>query len=443
MDELAAAAAVPVVPMEIDPQEDAILGDDGISQDACSSDTESAMLALMREPKCFFGLFSARGGAACACMHARGQKHARPRGIEEKNCVSATPALLTVSERSRSEPLSSLRGRGPRLVARSVSGAAMAEAIVNNVLAVTKGDATDDAVYQAVTQLAQLVDRVDGEAAWDLCAVLRDEGVIEALGTLVSHAQPPIHQTALMLLAELTTEDVDPDATETKQRIKDSGTFSKIVTHLFSNVALTVAVACAVVQNTCADEEMASMIARQGGVERLRELTRLETPQIRQAAEACLHNLSEAVSVTQLSIRVTVAVVKMQRAVRRLVRRPPTTLHPRMPLGAQPTPACAWRLPPFPLCLALLPARPTCTLYARPSRAPCLSNAGAVCARSHARFDMHEVQTPTHAHLYPHTPPPPPPPPHTRALLATSRLCASCTDARLTHLAASQEAGGG
>ena len=93
MDELAAAAAVPVVPMEIDPQEDAILGDDGISQDACSSDTESAMLALMREPKCFFGLFSARGGAACACMHARGQKHARPRGIEEKKLRLSHPCV--------------------------------------------------------------------------------------------------------------------------------------------------------------------------------------------------------------------------------------------------------------------------------------------------------------------------------------------------------------
>ena len=37
MDELAAAAAVPVVPTEVDLQEDTTLGDDGISQDAYSS----------------------------------------------------------------------------------------------------------------------------------------------------------------------------------------------------------------------------------------------------------------------------------------------------------------------------------------------------------------------------------------------------------------------
>ena len=91
MDELAAAAAVPVVPMEIDPQEDAILGDDGISQDACSSDTESAMLALMREPKCFFGLFSAGGSSMCmhACKRAKTCKTERDRG--KKNASQPPP----------------------------------------------------------------------------------------------------------------------------------------------------------------------------------------------------------------------------------------------------------------------------------------------------------------------------------------------------------------
>ena len=195
-------------------------------------------------------------------------------------------------------------------------------------------DSSDEEKAQALHGLSQLVDRIEGEAGWELCAGLRDQGVIDDVGALVGHPEPAIHQPALLLLATLTTEDVDAHADETKQRIKQCGAFKHVVLHLFSNAALTVAFSCATIQNCCADMELANALQDSGAVERLRELTICDQPQIVQAAKACLHNLMESMSQAKMSIAVIHAVVRLQRGLRRKVRprlhsrpRPPSCTH--------------------------------------------------------------------------------------------------------------------
>ena len=96
-----------------------------------------------------------------------------------------------------------------------------------------------------------------------------------------------------LLLATLTALEVDPAAAESAALFKGHGGFARVVPHLFSAVPATVALACAVVQNTVADCEHARLLREAGGVERLRELARCdEVEAVALAAQACLHNLA-------------------------------------------------------------------------------------------------------------------------------------------------------
>ena len=125
---------------------------------------------------------------------------------------------------------------------------------------------SDEDKTMALHQLTDLVDRIEGEDEWELCAELRDQGSIVDIGKCIGHQEPHMHQPALLLLATLTTEDVDPQADETKLAMKNGGIFDLIWPHLFSNVALTVAFACAVVQNTISDQDFTNDLHENGGL---------------------------------------------------------------------------------------------------------------------------------------------------------------------------------
>ena len=131
---------------------------------------------------------------------------------------------------------------------------------------------SDEDKTMALHQLTDLVDRIEGEDEWELCAELREQGSIVDIGKCVGSDEAHMHQPALLLLATLTTEDVDPQADETKLSMKNGGIFDLIWPHLFSNVALTVAFACAVVQNTISDPDFTAELHDNGSVDRLREL---------------------------------------------------------------------------------------------------------------------------------------------------------------------------
>ena len=171
-----------------------------------------------------------------------------------------------------------------------------------------------------LSQLSELTDQLEGEESWELCAELREHAFIATIGALVGHPEPAIHQPALLLLATLTTEDVDPMADETKRHIKREGIFELLVPHLFATVPLTVAFACAAVQNTVADFTLSKYLEEVGGVARLRELAHCDLPAIVQAAKACLHNMAESMDMSSLTINVINAIIKLQRRMRKAVR---------------------------------------------------------------------------------------------------------------------------
>ena len=107
---------------------------------------------------------------------------------------------------------------------------------------------------EALIILARLLDvTAEGAATVALCKLSRDRGLIECVCACVAHDDPVMHQTALMLLANYTTVEVDMYADETKLRIKLCNGFELVADRLFSQVALTVAYASGTVQNTCDD----------------------------------------------------------------------------------------------------------------------------------------------------------------------------------------------
>ena len=194
-------------------------------------------------------------------------------------------------------------------------------------------DESDQTKAEALMQLAQLLDGTpEGKATVALCGAIRMRGAIEQLCYLIDHPEPIIHQTALMLLANFTTYEVDTNAESTKKIIANADGFSKIANHLFSAVALTVAYACGTIQNTCTDPEAALQLRQSDGIERLRELAKCDVPVIVESAKACLHNLLEASDAAGKTMLVTRVVIRMQRARRKRVRRSPV----RRPLPLPP-----------------------------------------------------------------------------------------------------------
>ena len=125
---------------------------------------------------------------------------------------------------------------------------------------------------------------------------LRDSGVVSAVAQLVQHPLPAIHQSALLLLATLTTDEVDPSAAETRRRLRDLPIVAHVAAHVFSDVAITVAFACGAIQNLISDRKLATALLREkGALERLKELRACDQPQVVQAATACLHNVKAVV----------------------------------------------------------------------------------------------------------------------------------------------------
>jgi hypothetical protein len=107
----------------------------------------------------------------------------------------------------------------------------------------------------------------EGAPIQALCEALRRQQAVGKLCGLVSHPTSIIHQASLMLLATVTSIQVDPMADMTTQLIKQASSLPAIVAHLFSNVALTVAYACATIQNTCFDVEVVDMLRTLGAID--------------------------------------------------------------------------------------------------------------------------------------------------------------------------------
>lgn len=75
----------------------------------------------------------------------------------------------------------------------------------------------DEALAAAVIAVAKDLESAETrEGIEELCFTLRETGGMVRLGGLLAHADPIVHQTSLMLLATLTTPEVDSQAALTQ-----------------------------------------------------------------------------------------------------------------------------------------------------------------------------------------------------------------------------------
>lgn len=171
--------------------------------------------------------------------------------------------------------------------------------------------------HDALVELIEALDGLDGKDAWRLCDEMRAVGVVEHVAACVSDAEPNVHREALMLLAMLTTTDVDAAADKSVGLLRDSGCFEHVANRLFSaEDVLTIALVVGVCTNAVADVECLHVLETCGGIDRLRELCGCGQPSVEQAALACLHNID---ATTALATRAFDAVVRLQRAGRRRI----------------------------------------------------------------------------------------------------------------------------
>ena len=154
---------------------------------------------------------------------------------------------------------------------------------------------TDDAKDDALGQLAQIMDTSYGEDAEALCEYLRVSGGVGQICAQLRSSVPSIHQTAMLLIGNLASEAVDPQASATKAVIKRHKAFEHMLLHLFSSDWMTLVYTLGAVQNTCTEIEYVELMQEFGAVARLQELVRSGEPQLEQYAKGCLANMRETI----------------------------------------------------------------------------------------------------------------------------------------------------
>ena len=119
------------------------------------------------------------------------------------------------------------------------------------VAALSSPDATT--VAEGLELLGTLLNQeVSMEESGQLCATLREGGAVELLcALLVDRTETAVHTGALMVIGNLASDAVDPDALQTKERIRAVDGVGKIAMHLFSQEPEVVFYACGACMNVC------------------------------------------------------------------------------------------------------------------------------------------------------------------------------------------------
>ena len=133
----------------------------------------------------------------------------------------------------------------------------------------------DHELFQALSQLAQIVETCFGEDADALCDFLRVSGCVAHIGRAVGHGDPNIQQCAMLLVGNMGSDSVDTLAEKTRAILKRERIFELLVPHMFAEDWLTLVYALGAVQNLCVGAnalEYVQLMQQMGAVERLQEL---------------------------------------------------------------------------------------------------------------------------------------------------------------------------
>ena len=155
----------------------------------------------------------------------------------------------------------------------------------------------DVAKEEALSDLAQIMDTSYGDDAEALCEYLRVAGGVKLVAQCLASPDPAIHQSALLLIGNLASEAVDPNASATKALLKRFRAFERMLAHLFSSDWMTLVYALGAVQNTCTEIDYVELMQEMGAVQRLQELVHAGDAQLEQYAKGCLANMRQTILV--------------------------------------------------------------------------------------------------------------------------------------------------
>ena len=85
----------------------------------------------------------------------------------------------------------------------------------------------------ALWKLAQILDTSFGTDAEVLCEYLRVSGCVKLLCTAIDHEDPTIRQAAMLLVGNLASEAVDPQADKSRAILKEHEAFRRLLRRLF------------------------------------------------------------------------------------------------------------------------------------------------------------------------------------------------------------------
>ena len=184
----------------------------------------------------------------------------------------------------------------------------------------------DVAKEEALGDLAQIMDTSYGDDAEALCEYLRVAGGVKLVAQCLASPDPAIHQSALLLIGNLASEAVDPNASATKALLKRFRAFERMLAHLFSSDWMTLVYALGAVQNTCTEIDYVELMQEMGAVQRLQELVHAGDAQLEQYAKGCLANMRQTILVAatkrQMETQIrSAATIYVQNGVRRWLAR--------------------------------------------------------------------------------------------------------------------------
>ena len=201
--------------------------------------------------------------------------------------------------------------------------AEVADSVDVLISAISSSD--EQAQLDALGHLASLIDETEGALASALGEHLREGGAVRHVLRLLEHRNQNMHQLALLVLGNLSSDAVDEHSWKTKSLVKRYNGFDRVLPYIWHSdeTALLYALGC--VQNLCTDPDYVAVMRARGAEARLTQLTQtMEASDVANYAAGCLKNMSEATTAgkvaslwQQVSFKPQFAAARIQRAWRR------------------------------------------------------------------------------------------------------------------------------
>jgi len=128
---------------------------------------------------------------------------------------------------------------------------------------------------------------------------VRESGAIDMLVSTLCDPCPDVHQRALHIISNLSSDAFDPESSLTKQIFTQSGGVGMLVPLLEGEDPATAMYAAAATQNLALDEGFSVALAAGGAIESLQKLIASDVPEVARFAAGALKNVLQRESNSQ------------------------------------------------------------------------------------------------------------------------------------------------